>query len=96
MLQKILGINWKTTLPGILAIIAVVGKIGLAYRTKDFGAIFSNGQELITDITVVLAGIGLIAAKASNVTGVGTQAATVDENGKLVTAQGDVVGKQPS
>lgn len=95
MLKKLLGINWKTTLPGILAIVAVAGKIGLALRTKDLNAIFSNGQELIMDITVVLAGVGLIAAKASDVTGVGAAAAKVDESGHLVTANDKVVGTQP-
>ncbi len=95
MLKKILGINYQTTLPGILAIVAVLGKILAEYRTRDFGAIFSSSQELFTDITLVLAGIGLITAKAANVTGVGTQAATVTDSGKLVTADDQIVGQQP-
>lgn len=95
MLKKLLGINWKTTLPGILAILAVVGKIINDFRTKDFGQVFENVNNLIPLITGLLVGLGLIAAKASDVTGVGTQAAKLEDNGKLVTADDKVIGSQP-
>jgi hypothetical protein len=94
--QKLLGINWGTTLAGIAAIVAVIGKILLAYRTKDFSAIFSNGQELFADISLLLVGLGLIAAKDRNVTGVGSVAKTVDSSGTVTNVEGEVVGKQPS
>lgn len=96
MLKKLLGINWKTTLPGILVIFGLITKIGAALRTKDFGTVFTSAQELIPDVIALLMGIGLIAAKASDVTGVGTQAAKVTETGKLVTADDKIIGTQPS
>ncbi len=50
--------NWKTTLAGVAAILSVVTKI------VTIGAI-----DWQTDAPAILAGIGLITAKDSNVTG---------------------------
>lgn len=94
--KGILGINWQTTVPGILVIIGVITKIAIAWRTKDLTTILTSTQELTIDIPLVLGGVGLLTAKAQNVTGVGTQAAVLDDNGLLVTADNKVVGAQPS
>jgi hypothetical protein len=96
MLQKLLGINWGTTLAGISVIVAAIGRIGLAYRTRDFGAIFNDGQLLLTTIIGIAAGLGLISAKDKNVTGVGASAKAVDSSGVITNVEGDKVGKQPA
>jgi len=95
MLKKLLGINWKTTLPGILVIVGVGAKIANAWRTKDIGTVLSSTQELIPDVMLVLTGIGLITAKASDVTGAGTQAKAVDSAGTVTNVEGKVIDKQP-
>jgi hypothetical protein len=74
LLIKFFGINWKTTILGWSAIVALIGKIGLAWRTKDIAAILNNGQELLLDISILLGGIGLIKAKDGNTVGAGTSA----------------------
>ncbi len=54
--------SWKTTVMGILAILGAVIGIGTAYlqgQTIDYTSVIGS----------VMAGIGLIAAKDSNVTG---------------------------
>lgn len=49
--------NWKTTLSGLAALLAVAAKI-------------ANGQaDYATDIPMVLAAIGLLTAKDGDVTG---------------------------
>jgi uncharacterized membrane protein len=90
-MKWLLGINWKTTLAGITMIIAVVGKILLAYRTKDFATIFSNGQEMIVDVTLLLGALGLIKAKDGSTTGVGANAVSVDSSGTGTNVAGQVV-----
>jgi hypothetical protein len=96
MLKKLLGINWKTTLPGILVIFGVIAKILAAWRTKDIATLLTSTQELIPDLIAVLAGIGLITAKASDVTGAGTQAKAVDSTGEVTNIEGQKVGQQSS
>lgn len=95
-MQRLLGINWKTTLAGITVLIAAVGRIIAAYRTKDFGAIFGDAQLVIETIGTVLIGLGLLSAKDSNVTGAGTTAKAVDSSGVVTNVEGDRVGKQPA
>jgi hypothetical protein len=95
ILQKILGLNWGTTLAGITVIVAAVGRIVLAYRTRDFEAIFSDGQLVLTTLTAILAGLGLISAKDRNVTGAGITAKAVDSSGVVTNVKGDEIGKQP-
>lgn len=82
----ILGINWKTTLAGITVIIAAVGRIVLAYRTKDFGAIITDGQLVISTVLAIVAGLGLINSKDGNTTGAGTGAKKVESDGTVTHA----------
>lgn len=78
MLKALLGLNWKTTLAGITVIVAALGRIALAYKTKDFGAIFTDGQLVLSTLVGIIAGLGLIKAKDQNVTGAGPTALNVD------------------
>ena len=94
MLKKLLGINWKTTLPGILVLVGVVAKFTNAVRQKDIGTVLMSTQELSVDIPLVLAGLGLITAKAQDVTGTGKQSVAVDNSGNVTNAEGDNLGKQ--
>lgn len=94
-INKLLGINWKTTLAGISVIVAAVGRIALAYRTKDFEAIFTDGQLVLSTVIGIIAGLGLIKAKDQNVTGTGSQAAIVDNAGTMTNREGAIVGHQP-
>jgi hypothetical protein len=96
LFQKILGINWKTTLAGIAVVIAAVSRIAVAYRTRDFEAIFTDGQLILETLGILLAGLGLLRAKDANVTGVGTAAKAVDSSGVVTNVEGDKVGKQPA
>ena len=50
--------NWKTTLAGVAAILSVITKV-----------VTTGGIDWQTDAPAIMAGIGLIAAKDSNVTG---------------------------
>lgn len=56
--------NWKTTSAGILAI---VGGIVRFYFAAKSGSI--TEEAVITTVTAILTGVGLIFAKDSNVTG---------------------------
>lgn len=95
MLTKIFAqlgiINWKTTLTGISGLLLVCGTIANAYRTKDFATIFTQAQTMIPIILGIILGLQGLSAKDSTVTGVGTQSATLTDNNKLLTAQGDIV-----
>lgn len=95
MLDKILGINWKTTLAGLAAITAAFGRIAVAYRTRDFEAILTDGQLVMETVIALILGLGLLKAKDQNVTGTGTVAKSVDSAGTLTNAEGTVVGHQP-
>jgi len=85
LMTRILGINWKTTSAGILALVAVAGKLLLAYRTKDIEAILSNGQEVFLDLNLIAIGIGLIKAKDNNTVGAGDAAVKVHDDGTQQT-----------
>lgn len=95
MLDKILGINWKTTLAGLAAIVAAFGRIAVAYKTRDFEAILTDGQLVMETIITLIIGLGLLKAKDQNVTGVGAVAKTVDSSGIVTNREGEVVGQQP-
>lgn len=94
-LSKLLGINWRTTILGVGVIFAAVGRIMLAYRARDFESLANDGQLIAETIAAILAGLGLFIAKDASVTGVGTQAKTVESDGTVVNVQGTVVGQQP-
>lgn len=95
MLDKLLGINWKTTLAGIGAIVLAIGRIGIAYRTKDIEAIVTDGQLIIETLSLIVVGLGLAKAKDQNVTGTGVTAKAVDDQGIVTNREGTVVGQQP-
>ena len=94
LINKILGLNWKTTLAGISVIVAALSRIVLAYRTKDFETIITDGQMVLTTLIAVLTGLGLIKAKDQNVTGTGAKAAIVNDAGVMTDREGHVVGHQ--
>lgn len=94
LINKILGLNWKTTLAGLTALGAVGASIIAALKARDFNAIFDNLPTFFTTLAVVLTALGLIKAKDQNVTGAGSQAAAVDFAGQLVNREGKVVGHQ--
>lgn len=83
MLKALLGINWKTTLAGVTAIIAAFGRIAVAWRTRDFSAIFTDGQLIVETIGMIVLGLGLLKAKDQNVTGAGTAAKTIHSDGTV-------------
>lgn len=92
---RFLGINWKTTLAGLAAIVAAVSRIAVAYRTRDFQAIFTDSQLILETVGLLLVAFGLIKAKDQNVTGAGTSAKIVDTStGEVTNAEGKVVGQQ--
>lgn len=95
MFDKLLGINWKTTLAGIMAIITALSRIAVAYRTRDFAAIFTDAQLILETAGLIIAGLGLLKAKDQNVTGVGAVAKAVDSEGTVTNREGAVVGHQP-
>lgn len=95
MLNKILGINWRTTLAGFTSLLAVVGAIVAAWKVKDFRVIVDKLPELFLAISVVATAIGLMKAKDQNVTGTGAVAKSVDSSGIVTNREGEVVGKQP-
>lgn len=76
--MDILGINWRTTLAGIAAIVAAVSRIAIAYRTRDFEAIFTDGQFILTTVFGIIVGLGLLKAKDQSVTGAGANARDVE------------------
>lgn len=96
LLTKLFSINWRTTLLGVGVIVAAVGRIGLAFRSKnyDFTALAEDGQLIMTTLTALLAGLGLFIAKDASVTGVGSQAKAVDSAGTVTNIEGTVLGQQ--
>lgn len=76
--MNILGINYRTTLMGLLALIAVVGKLVVAFKTKDLDSIGPLLNELLPIIAGLLLAIGLTKAKDQSVTGAGPTARDVD------------------
>jgi hypothetical protein len=95
-MNRLLGINWRTTILGIGVIFAAVGRVGLAYRTRDFVSLANDGQLIAETVAAILAGMGLFIAKDSSVTGAGSQAKTVEADGTVTNIAGTVVGQQPS
>lgn len=95
IITKLLGINWKTTLAGVTVIVAAIGRIGVAYKTKDFQAIFTDGQLILETVGMLIAGFGLLKAKDENVIGTGATAKAVDSSGTITNRDGEVVGIQP-
>lgn len=63
--------SWKTTTAGILAIVGGITRLVFAIKTGTF-----NEEAIITTVTSILTGVGLLFAKDGDVTG-----GTVD-NGK--------------
>jgi len=97
-LSHVLGINWRTTILGVGVIVGAVGRIALAFRSKhyDFTALAEDGQLIMTTAGALLAGLGLVIAKDSSVTGVGSAAKAVDSSGAITNVEGDKVGQQPT
>lgn len=97
MLTKIFGINYRTTILGIGVIVAAIGRIALAFRSKqyDFVALAEDGQLIMTTLVALLGGFGLFIAKDANVTGAGSQAKTVDSTGAVTNVDGAPLGNQP-
>lgn len=93
-LTHILGINFKTTILGIGVIFAAVGRVLIAYRSKDFVGLANDGQLIMETIAALLAGFGLVKAKDQNVTGTGTGARSIDSTGVITNREGTVVGQQ--
>jgi hypothetical protein len=56
--------NWKTTSAGILAIVGGIVRLYFAVKAGNV-----SEESVITTVTAILTGIGLILAKDSNVTG---------------------------
>lgn len=96
ILARILGVNYRTTILGIGVIFAAIGRIVIAYRSKDFEALANDGQLIAETVTALLAGLGIVLAKDANVSGVGTQAVSVDSSGKVTNVEGKAVGQQPA
>lgn len=95
ILKWLLGLNWRTGLAGWTVILAAIGRIGLAWKARDFNAIMEDGQLILTTVLAIATGLGLIKAKDQNVTGTGTAAKTLDaSSGTLTNREGAVVGKQ--
>lgn len=94
ILARILGVNYRTTILGIGIIFAAVGRMALAYRTRDFESLANDGQLIAETIGALLAGLGLFIAKDSSVTGVGTDAKTLTGDGVIKNVDGDTVGRQ--
>ena|SRR5690349_25028895 len=95
-LNRIFGINWRTTILGLGVIVGAVGRITLAFRSKhyDFSALAEDGQLIMTTAGLLLSGLGLYIAKDASVTGVGTTAKAVDSSGAITNVEGDKVGQQ--
>jgi hypothetical protein len=94
-LARILGVNWRTTILGVGVIFAAVGRIGIAYRTRDFEVMANDGQLIAETTAQILGGLGLLIAKDANVTGAGTLAKTVESDGTVKNAEGEVIARQP-
>lgn len=95
MLTALLGVNWKTTLAGLSVIVAGLGRIVLAWKSRDFESVLTDGQLLLSTLIAVLAGLGLVKAKDQNIIGAGATAKTVDSDGQVINREGIVVGQQP-
>lgn len=92
IISKLLGINYRTTLAGFMAIVAAVGRIAVAYRTRDFEAIITDGQLIIETVGIIMLGLGLMKAKDQSVTGAGPVAVQVAADGSATDREGEDVG----
>lgn len=90
-IQKVLGINWRTTTLGIGVIVAAGSRILLAFRSKHFDivAIADDGQLIATTAGALLMGAGLLIAKDAKVVGAGDDAKTVHGDGKVTDVDGE-------
>jgi hypothetical protein len=95
ILNRILGVNYRTTILGVGVIFTAVGRFGLAWRQKDFAALAEDGQLIVTTSGGILMGLGLFIAKDAKVTGAGTQAKTVEGDGTVKNVEGEVIARQP-
>lgn len=91
-INKLLGINWKTTLGGLALVVAAVGRIVLAYKTRDFEAIFADTKLIMETVIALIAGLTLTQAKDQNVTGAGPVAVQVAADGSATDREGEDVG----
>jgi hypothetical protein len=96
ILNKVFGINYRTTILGIGVVFAAAGRVVLAYKAKDFSALAEDGQLIMETTAALLAGLGLLIAKDAKVTGVGTQAKAVDSSGVVKNVEGEVIARQPA
>lgn len=87
-LNKIFGINYGTTILGIGVIFAAVGRVAVAWRTKDFTALATDGQLIMTTAASILTGLGLLVAKDRNVSGAGNKSVSVDSDGVVTNTEG--------
>lgn len=94
LLTKIFSVNYATTILGIGVIFAAVGRVAIAWKSKDFVSLATDGQLIMSTAGLILGGFGLVLAKDRNVTGAGQQAKAVDSSGVLTNVEGDAVGKQ--
>jgi uncharacterized membrane-anchored protein len=94
VLTKIFGINYRTSILAVGVIVAAAGRVVLAYKAKDFTALANDGQLIMETAAALLAGLGLFIAKDAKVTGVGSQAKSVDSTGVVKNIEGDVVARQ--
>lgn len=56
--------NWKTTSAGLLAIAGAFVRLYFAWKANDF-----TEESLMTSITAIVTGVGLLVSKDHNVTG---------------------------
>ncbi len=96
ILAKLLGLNYRTTILGVGVIVAAIGRVGMAWRNRDFMALANDGQLIAETVTALLAGVGLFIAKDSSVIGAGGSAKTVASDGTVTNVAGATVGQQPS
>jgi hypothetical protein len=96
VLNRIFGINYRTSLVGIGIIVTAVSRVVIAWRAKDFTALADDGQLIMGTAASLLAGLGLYIAKDANVTGAGALAKAVDSEGKVTNVEGERIGKQPT
>lgn len=98
ILNRIFGINYRTSILGIGVIVAAGGRVLMAFRSKnyDFPALAEDGQLIMNTAAALLAGWGLLIAKDNSVTGVGGSAKVIDSAGTVTNVAGVVVGHQPT
>lgn len=95
LLNRIFGINYRTSIAGVGVIVAAVSRVALAWKAQDFAALANDGQLIVETVAALLAGLGLFIAKDSSVTGAGTQAKSVDSAGIVTNVAGTEIGQQP-